>query len=222
MARIIRHSLLCQAVQGLPFVFETELKSFDMVCKDSHNLISHLPGTGNISCFEGFVRWVRWHLPGMLYTVHGAVHWTTLRSIIPNVVITDLNVTNNFFQPVTVICHISCLQKSSLTTKSKSLLLILYLINLFISFIELIAIKTILPGFPGGLVVKNLPASAEDLGSIPGPGDPTCHRATKPVCHDYWAQALEPMGWKYWSSCAYSQCSIKSEAPAMRSPMNCS
>ena len=91
------------------------------------------------------------------------------RSIIPNVVITDLNVTNNFFQPLTVICHISCLQKS-LTTKSKSLLLILYLINLFISFIELIAIKTILPGFPGGLVVKNLPANAEDLGSIPGPG----------------------------------------------------
>ena len=70
----------------------------------------------------------------------------------------------------TVICHISCLQKSSLATKSKSLLLILYLINLFISFIELIAIKTILPGFPGGLVVKNLPANAEDLGLIPGPG----------------------------------------------------
>ena len=83
----------------------------------------------------------------------------------------------------TVICHISCLQKSSLTTKSKSLLLILYLINLFISFIELIAIKTVLPGFPDGLVVKNLPANAEDLGLIPGPG--RCHRASKPMCHNY-------------------------------------
>ena len=83
----------------------------------------------------------------------------------------------------TVICHISCLQKSSLTTKSKSLLLILYLINLFISFIELIAIKTVLPGFPDGLVVKNLPANAEDVGSIPGLG--RCHRATKPGGHNY-------------------------------------
>ena len=25
-------------------------------------------------------------------------------------------------------------------------------------------------GFPGGVVVKNLPANAEDMGSIPGPG----------------------------------------------------
>ena len=25
-------------------------------------------------------------------------------------------------------------------------------------------------GFPGGLVVKNLPATARDMGSIPGPG----------------------------------------------------
>ena len=39
--------------------------------------------------------------------------------------------------------------------------------------------------FPGGTVVKNLPANAGDMGSIPGPEDPTCRRATKPVRHNY-------------------------------------
>ena len=39
--------------------------------------------------------------------------------------------------------------------------------------------------FPGGPVVKNLPANARDTGSIPGPeigpGQwSACHRATKP------------------------------------------
>ena len=51
----------------------------------------------------------------------------------------------------------------------------------------------------GGSVVKNLPASARDMGLIPGPGrsymlileDPTCLRATKPLCHSSWACALE-------------------------------
>ena len=37
--------------------------------------------------------------------------------------------------------------------------------------------------FPGGTVVKNLPANAGDTGSIPE--DPTCCGATKPVCHNY-------------------------------------
>ena len=31
-------------------------------------------------------------------------------------------------------------------------------------------LKTLLLGFPGGAVVKNLPANAGDLGSSPGPG----------------------------------------------------
>ena len=30
--------------------------------------------------------------------------------------------------------------------------------------------KTFLKDFPGGAVVKNLPANAGDMGSIPGPG----------------------------------------------------
>ena len=29
--------------------------------------------------------------------------------------------------------------------------------------------------------------------------DPTCHGATKPVCHNYWACALEPASHNYWS-----------------------
>ena len=40
-------------------------------------------------------------------------------------------------------------------------------------------------GFPGGAVVKNLPASAGNTGSSPGPEDPTCHGAIKPASHNY-------------------------------------
>ena len=29
--------------------------------------------------------------------------------------------------------------------------------------------------------------------------DPTCHRATKSVCHNYWACALEPVSHNYWA-----------------------
>ena len=39
--------------------------------------------------------------------------------------------------------------------------------------------------FPGGAVVKNPPANAGDMGSSPGPGDPTCCGATKLVRHNY-------------------------------------
>ena len=38
-----------------------------------------------------------------------------------------------------------------------------------------------LEGFPGGLVVKNLPCNAGDTGSIPGPGRSHCCSTTKPV-----------------------------------------
>ena len=37
--------------------------------------------------------------------------------------------------------------------------------------------------FPGGPVVKNLPANAEDTGSVLVQEDPTCRRASKPVHH---------------------------------------
>ena len=29
--------------------------------------------------------------------------------------------------------------------------------------------------------------------------DPTCHGATKPVCHNYWTCALEPVSHNYWA-----------------------
>ena len=38
--------------------------------------------------------------------------------------------------------------------------------------------------FPGGAVVKNLPANAGGTGSNPGVEDPTYRGATKPVCHN--------------------------------------
>ena len=46
--------------------------------------------------------------------------------------------------------------------------------------------------FPGGLLVKSLPASEGAMVWIPGPKDSTCCRATKPMCHSHWACALEP------------------------------
>ena len=39
--------------------------------------------------------------------------------------------------------------------------------------------------FPGGVVVKNLPASAGDTGTSPGPGRSHMPGATKPVRHNY-------------------------------------
>ena len=44
--------------------------------------------------------------------------------------------------------------------------------------------------FPGGPVVSNLPACAEDIGWE----DSTCHGATKPMHHNYWSpHTLEPV-----------------------------
>ena len=40
-------------------------------------------------------------------------------------------------------------------------------------------------GFPGGLVVKNPPANAEDMGSIPGSGRSHLCGVTKSVRHNY-------------------------------------
>ena len=46
--------------------------------------------------------------------------------------------------------------------------------------------------FPGGAVVKNLPANAGDWVQALVREDPKCCGATKPVHHNYWACALEP------------------------------
>ena len=53
--------------------------------------------------------------------------------------------------------------------------------------------------YHGGPVVKNPPANAGDMGLTPGPKDSTCHRATKPVCHNHWASTLEPESGTHWA-----------------------
>ena len=53
-------------------------------------------------------------------------------------------------------------------------------------------VKLDLSGFPGGSVVKNLPASAGDTGLIPDPGGSHGMQATKPMSHSYPVCALEP------------------------------
>ena len=65
---------------------------------------------------------------------------------------------------------------------------------------NLIGFKSTKQGFPGGSVVKNIPANAGDRGLIPGPGRSHIHWTTQPVSCNYWAHApqllnvhLEPM-----------------------------
>jgi len=62
---------------------------------------------------------------------------------------------------------------------------IVYNKPIFLYFQENVILKTHNTDFPGGPVVKNLPASAGDMGSIPGLEDPTCHGKTKPEGHNY-------------------------------------
>ena len=53
----------------------------------------------------------------------------------------------------------------------------------------------------------------QGLGFNPWPGkDPTCHRATGPMHHNYWTCTLEPMNYNYGSPLAYSLCSTTREA----------
>ena len=56
-------------------------------------------------------------------------------------------------------------------------------------------------GFSGGSIVKNQPTDAGDMGSFLILEDPTCCGATKPMCHNYWAQALEPRSRNFWRPC---------------------
>ena len=52
-------------------------------------------------------------------------------------------------------------------------------------------------GFPGGSLVKNLPANARHMDLIPVPGIPQVPQNTKPVWHNYRAYALEPGSHNY-------------------------
>ena len=47
--------------------------------------------------------------------------------------------------------------------------------------------------YPGGSVVKNPPANARNMGWIPDPGRSPCLGAAKPVHHNCWVCALEPV-----------------------------
>ena len=54
-------------------------------------------------------------------------------------------------------------------------IILIWLRQIFLSFRAVgkkikISIKTTMRGFPGGAVVENLPANAEDMGSSPGLG----------------------------------------------------
>ena len=44
-----------------------------------------------------------------------------------------------------------------------------------------------------------MPANAGNMGSIPDPGRSHIHGATKPLCHNHWACALEPASHNFWS-----------------------
>ena len=48
-----------------------------------------------------------------------------------------------------------------------------------------LALSSIKQDFPHGPMVKNPPARAEDLGSVPGPGRSQVLRNKKPVHHNY-------------------------------------
>ena len=48
--------------------------------------------------------------------------------------------------------------------------------------------------------------------------DPTCHRATKPVCQNYWTYALEPRSGNCWGHVPWGQHCTARDATATRSP----
>ena len=48
-----------------------------------------------------------------------------------------------------------------------------------------LVLLSVVSALPVGPAVNNPPANAGDMGSIPGPEDPTCHGATEPMQHNY-------------------------------------
>ena len=66
--------------------------------------------------------------------------------------------------------------------------------------------------FPGGTVVKNLPASAGDTGSSPGPG-----RFHMPQSNEACAPQLLSLRATTAEACAPRACALQREATAMRS-----
>ena len=94
-----------------------------------------------------------------------------------------------------------------------------------------ISIKKIkLEGFPGGLVVNNLPASAGEMGSTPGPERfPYAMEQLSSCTHNCWSPvALEPVLCDKRSHCsevlraATRVCSVAQSCLTLWSPMDCS
>ena len=67
-------------------------------------------------------------------------------------------------------------------------------------------------GFPGGSVVKNLPANAGSVSSSLIWEDPVCRGAAMPVSHNYWSGAQEPR------TCNSRDPAATAEARALASP----
>ena len=59
--------------------------------------------------------------------------------------------------------------------------------------------NSIYQGFPGGPGIQNPPANAGNTSSIPNPGRFHMPRSAKHICHNYWAQTVEPGSSKYWA-----------------------
>ena len=72
--------------------------------------------------------------------------------------------------------------------------------------------------FPGGTVVKNPPAMQGTRVRSLVREDPTCHGATKPMCHNYWACALKPASHNYWSPHPRACAPQQEKPPQVRSP----
>ena len=67
-------------------------------------------------------------------------------------------------------------------------------------------LRILLPGFPGGAVVENLPANAGDTGSSPGLG-----RSHMPLSN--WAREPQLLSLRVWSLCSATR-----EAVTVRGP----
>ena len=68
-------------------------------------------------------------------------------------------------------------------------------------------LKMLIQGFPGGAVVENLPANAEDIGSSPGLGRSHMPRSN-------WACEPQLLGLRVWSLCS----AATREAATVRGP----
>ena len=85
--------------------------------------------------------------------------------------------------------------------------------HLLCSFCNRLSLKTTSQGFPGGSVIENPPANAGDTSQSLIWEDPTCLRATKPMCCNYWACDLEPRAPQLLKPVYLRACALQPEKP---------